>query len=811
MEEKLKQDLKKFEIPDNKIAEILKKTKLIERLKYVLEESKIEKGDKELGMLLIQIAEKLNPTYNHRLPLLLKYIIPKKLSTSQQIDLAIGYLKKKGQEEIDVSEFEKICGIGVKITEDDIRKEINNLMKSKLDEIKKQRYNYPSNNILYDLNSKFTFFDKKVAKKILDEEIDKILGGKNEEELKEEKLRKRFEELKNKQKKDKKSFTEEDKKEMQKIKEELKKYDLNTKKLKDEQKKEKEEKKVEEEPEENETDKLSKLMARDMKSALNTPELLKKHLEATGGKIITRFPPEPNGYLHIGHAKAMRFSFTSAAKNGGHTYLRLDDTNPEKENKEFIESVKENVNWLGYKPWKVTFASDYLQELYEIAIKLIKKGLAYVDDLSKEQMSEYRDKKMDSPYRNRTVEENLKLFEKMKQGRFEEKQCCLRMKIDNQHNNPCMRDPVAYRIKYVPHPHAGSDWCIYPTYDFTHCLNDSLENITHSLCTLEFEIRRDSYYWLLEAAEMYRPFVWEFSRLNISHVVVSKRKLLQLVTTHTVTGWNDPRMPTIDGLRRRGYTPDSINNFVDRVGVTRRGNENIISITWLEESIRTDLDKKAKRTMAVIEPLKVTLKNLDKDVELDTFLFPKLKEQGGIRKVTLSKTIYIERTDFREEDSKDFYGLTPKQEVGLKYAGIIKVEEVKKDKNGKVIELICIYSPESKKIKGRIHWISEKDYVYAEARLYGYLFLSDDPFHAKEEGVSHDPMDDLNPNSLVIKMGAMVHKDICKDLKKLDHFQFERVGYFTCDYDTNVEKGRYVFNLTVDLGDGKANKMMENK
>ena len=800
MEDKLKQDLKNLNVPEAKIEEILKKKKFVERLKYVLEQAKVVKGDKELGLLLIQLAEKLNPAFNHRLPLLLKYVIPKDISSSQQLDAAINYLRKKGEEEIDTAEFEKIAGIGVKVTPDDIRKEVDNLIQPKLDVIKKHRYNYPSMNILYDLKTKFTFFDNKLAKQIIDEEINKVLGGKNEDELKEEKLRKDLEELKLKQKKDKKNFSEEDKKKMQQIKDELKKYDELAKKLKED---------LKEGEEETESDKLSKLMARDMKSSLNPPELLKKHLEATGGKIITRFPPEPNGYLHLGHAKAMRFCFTSASKNGGHCYLRLDDTNPEKENEEFIESVKENVNWLGYKPWKVTFASDYLQELYEIAIKLIKKGLAYVDNLTKEQISEYREKKKDSPYRNRTVEENLKLFNMMKQGRFEEKECCLRMKIDMQNANPCMRDPVAYRIKYVPHPHAGSDWCIYPTYDFTHCLNDSLENITHSLCTLEFEIRRDSYYWLLEAAEMYRPFVWEYSRLNVSHVVVSKRKLLQLVNSHAVTGWNDPRMPTIDGLRRRGYTPDAINNFVDRVGVTRRGNENIISISWLENSIRTDLDAKAPRTMAVIDPIKVVLKNLDKETQIDTFLFPKLKEKGGIRKVTLSKVIYIDRTDFQENDDKNFFGLTPKQEVGLKYAGVIKVEEVKKDAKGKIVEIVCTYSSESKKTKGRIHWISEKDFVQAEVRLYGYLFLSDDPFHANEEGVSHDPMDDLNPNSLVTKMGALIHKDICKDLKKLDHFQFERIGYFVCDYDTQNEKGRYVFNLTVGLGDGKSEKMME--
>ena len=379
MEDKLKEDLKNLSIPDTKIDEISKKKKFVERLKYVLDQAKVKKGDKELGLLLIQLAEKLNPAFNHRLPLLLKYVIPKDISSSQQLDAAIAYLRKKGEEEINTEEFEKVCGIGVKVTADDIRAEVNNLIKPKLETIKKQRYNYPSLDFLYELKNKFTFFDNRLAKEIIIEEIDKVLGGKNEEELKEEKLRKEFEELKAKQKKEKKNFSEEDKKKLQGIKEELKKYDEKAKKIKEE---------IKEEEEETETDKLSKLMARDMKSSLNPPELLAKHLQATGGKIITRFPPEPNGYLHLGHAKAMRFCFTSASKNGGHCYLRLDDTNPEKENEEFIESVKENVNWLGYKPWKVTFASDYLQELYDIAIKLIKKGLAYVDDLTKEQISE---------------------------------------------------------------------------------------------------------------------------------------------------------------------------------------------------------------------------------------------------------------------------------------------------------------------------------------------------------------------------------------------------------------------------------------
>jgi glutaminyl-tRNA synthetase len=285
---------------------------------------------------------------------------------------------------------------------------------------------------------------------------------------------------------------------------------------------------------------------------LNPPHILEKHLSFTGGKVFTRFPPEPNGFLHIGHAKAMRFNFTAAEQAGGNCYLRYDDTNPERETKEFIINIEENARWLGYKPYKITYASDYFEDLYNLARELIKRGKGYVCHQSKSEMEEYRKKCLDSPYRNRSVEENLKLFEMMRQGRFEEKECSLRMKIDMKHPNPCMRDPVAYRIKYASHPHAGNKWCIYPTYDYTHCLNDSLENITHSLCTLEFEVRRDSYYWLLQALDLYRPFVWEYSRLNITKTVLSKRKLTQLVTGRYVNSWDDPRLPTINGLRRRG-------------------------------------------------------------------------------------------------------------------------------------------------------------------------------------------------------------------------------------------------------------------
>ena len=314
----------------------------------------------------------------------------------------------------------------------------------------------------------------------------------------------------------------------------------------------KEETKKEEVFVETKRDKLSKLVARDLSTALNTPELLKKHLEFSGGKVLTRFPPEPNGYIHIGHAKSIRFNFTLASEYGGETYLRYDDTNPEKENQEYIDSIRKNVEWLGYKPWKVTHSSDYFEDLYNFAVVLIKKGKAYVCEQTPEEMKEARNNLLPSPYRNRPIEENLKMFEGMRMGLYEEGKVCLRLKIDYANNNPTLRDPPAYRIRYTPHPHSGNKWCIYPLYDFTHCICDSIENITHSCCTLEFEIRRDLYYWILEQLEIYRPYVWEFSRLNISNTVISKRKLLYLVNSGIVRGWDDPRLMTLDGLRRRG-------------------------------------------------------------------------------------------------------------------------------------------------------------------------------------------------------------------------------------------------------------------
>ena len=755
----------------------------------------------EVGTALVTIAEKLDEAFFHRIPFITKYIIEKKLINPHQIDSVVEFIKTKGSDiPIDVKEFESTVGIGVVISETDIQNSINKHLEQRKRQLDVERYKFKYTLIIPEIKKDFAYLDSKITKELLIKTIEKILGPKTKEEIEEDNLRAEHDKLKDKkkairdsEKKNKKAkeakevekWNEEEEKRLEELKAVIKKYD------------EEFERKLSDanltEVVESEKDKLSKLIARDMSSALNSDSIIKKHLEFTKGKVFTRFPPEPNGFLHIGHAKAMRFNFTSASKNGGSCYLRFDDTNPEKETKEFIDNIKENVNWLGYTPFKITYASDYFEDLYDLAVELIKRGKAYVCNLTKEEVAKDREAMKDSPYRNRSVEENLDLFKKMREGRFEEKACCLRMKIDMKHPNPVMRDPVAYRIKYVPHPHAGDKWCIYPTYDYTHCINDSLENITHSLCTLEFEIRRDGYYWLLEALDIYRPFVWEYSRLNITNFVLSKRRLTLMVDQKIVNGWDDPRMPTINGLRRRGYTSEAINNFVDTIGVTRRGNENFVSHKLLEHHIKLDLDKKAPRTMGVVDPLLINLVNLTEPLKIKTPLFPKDPSKGE-KEITLGKKIYIERADFQEKASSDYFGLTLEQEVGLKYSGYLKVLKVNKDVNGKVESVDCNFINESKKTKGRIHWISDEDKMRVEVRWFENLFLSENP-NALENW-----LDDLNPKSLTIFRDSFINKNLLgSDLKHLSLFQFERVGYFVVDFDSVFSNNYIVMNLTTTL------------
>jgi len=526
-----------------------------------------------------------------------------------------------------------------------------------------------------------------------------------------------------------------------------------------------------------------------------------------GGRVHTRFPPEPNGYLHIGHAKAICLSFGLALEFNGKCNLRFDDTNPSKEEEEYVESIKEDVRWLGFD-WedREFFASDYFEQLYEWAVQLIKEKKAFVCDLSADEIREYRgtlkEPGRESPYRYRSVEENLDLFERMKNGEFPDGSKTLRAKIDMSSPNLNMRDPVMYRILHATHHRTGDKWCIYPMYDYTHGQSDSIERITHSLCTLEFEDHRPLYDWFCENLGIYHPQQIEFARLNLTYTIMSKRKLLQLVEENIVDGWDDPRMPTISGLRRRGYTPASIRDFADRIGVAK--SENTVELQLLEFCIREDLNKTATRAMAVMNPLKVVIENYPEDkTEMLEFVNNPEDESAGKRLVPFSREIYIEKTDFMEEPPRKFFRLKPDGEVRLRYAYFIKCTDVIKDENGEIIELRCTYDPASKggnspdgrKVRGTIHWVSAANAADVEVRLYDKLFLNENP-NKTEEGKTF--LDNINPDSLKIIRAKV--EPMLQDAKSGERFQFERTGYFCVDTKYS-EQGKPVFNRTVTLRD----------
>jgi len=535
--------------------------------------------------------------------------------------------------------------------------------------------------------------------------------------------------------------------------------------------------------------------------------------EKHGGRVHTRFPPEPNGYLHIGHAKSICLNFGLAEKYNGKCNLRFDDTNPTKEEEEYVNSIMEDVRWLGFD-WedRLFYASDYFDQLFEWAVKLIKDGKAYVDDQPSELISEQRGVPtrpgIESPFRNRSVEENMDLFERMKKGEFPDGTRVLRAKIDMASPNMHMRDPVIYRILHASHHRTGDKWCIYPMYDFTHGESDYLEGITHSICTLEFEIHRPLYDWFLDNLidTEYRPRQYEFARLNLSYTVMSKRKLLELVNDGLVNGWDDPRMPTVSGFRRRGYTPESIRNFADRIGIAKR--ENVIDVGLLEFSIREHLNKVVPRIFAVLDPLKVIITNYPEGQveDLDLEINPEDPEMGS-RKVPFSREIYIEQNDFMEDPPKKFFRLGPGREVRLKGAYIIKCEDFKKDENGNITELYCTYDPDTKsgsgtqrKVKGTLHWVSADHAIDAEVRLYDRLFKNEFPDEVEDD--SKDFKSNLNPESLKTITGKI--EPGVKDSKALDKFQFQRLGYFCIDPDSTSEK--LVFNRTVPLRDSWAKK-----
>jgi len=539
-------------------------------------------------------------------------------------------------------------------------------------------------------------------------------------------------------------------------------------------------------------------------------EVIKEDLRTNrfGGRVHTRFPPEPNGYLHIGHAKAIWITFGMAEEFGGLYNLRFDDTNPAKEEEEYVEAIKEDIRWLGFD-WedREFYASDYFEQLYQWAVQLIKDGKAYVDSLSPEEIKEYRGDfttpGKESPYRNRSVEENLDLFTRMRAGEFEEGEHVLRAKIDMQSGNMNLRDPVMYRILHAPHHRTGDKWCIYPMYDWAHGQSDSIEGITHSLCSLEYEDHRPLYDWFLDQLGIYHPRQIEFGRVSLNYTAMSKRRLIQLVQDGHVNGWDDPRMPTLSGLRRRGYTPEAIRDFCDRIGVPETNT--VVDIALLEHCVREDLNKRAPRVLGVLRPLKVVLVNYPQDLveEMECVVNPE-DASMGTRKVPFSQVLYIEREDFREDPPKKWFRLAPGREVRLRYAYFITcVDVVKDEKTGEVIELHCTYdpqtrggdSPDGRKVRGTLHWVSANHSLEAEVRLYDRLFSVENPLDVEE---GEDFTASLNPNSLEILTSCRVEPSLA-GAPPGSRYQFERQGYFCVDPDS--ADGRLVFNRTVSLRD----------
>ncbi len=539
-----------------------------------------------------------------------------------------------------------------------------------------------------------------------------------------------------------------------------------------------------------------------------------------GGRVMTRFPPEPNGYLHIGHAKSICLNFGIAARYGGKTNLRFDDTNPETENVEYVDAIKRDIKWLGFD-WddREYYASDYYDDFYRFAVELVKRGKAYVCDLSDEQTREYRGTVMRpgeaSPYRNRSIDENLDLLERMRAGEFPDGSRTLRAKIDMASANMKMRDPLIYRIRHERHYRTGDEWCLYPMYDFAHCLSDSLEGITHSICTLEFENNRELYDWFLDELEVYHSQQIEFARLNLSYTVMSKRILLKLVEGGYVSGWDDPRIPTLSGLRRRGYPPEAIRNFADVIGVAKANST--VDISLLEHTVREYLNRVAPRVMAVLRPLKVVIENYPEGQveELEAVNNPE-DPSAGTRKVPFSREIFVEQTDFREDPPRKYYRLAPGREVRLRYGYLITCRDVVKNKNGEVVELRCTYDPETRDghapdgrvVRGTIHWVSVPHAIDAGVRLYDHLFTKADPMEVEE---GKDFTSNLNPASLEVLTSCKLEPGLAA-AEAESRFQFERHGYFCVDR-VDSKPGRPVFNRTVTLRDtwAKIEKKMEEQ
>ncbi|KAL0241804.1 hypothetical protein GEMRC1_007039 [Eukaryota sp. GEM-RC1] len=652
-------------------------------------------------------------------------------------------------------EFEQNCGVGVSYTDEQVQEAAKDVVAQFSDALHKERYAFNTLPIRTTLMEKLPWVDGRQLKQAMDDQISALIGPLTEEERQATISKKR---AKDKQKSKTKPAPAVDDKAL----------DLLSTPISS----------------------APRFPAPEKNTALNTPANLKAHLQRTGGRVITRFPPEPNGYLHIGHAKSMCLNFGEAAKTGGECILRFDDTNPEAEKSEFFKTIIANVEWLGFKPSRITHSSDYFDRLYDDAVELIKRGKAYVDHLTGPEFAKLRESREESPYRNRPIEENLKLFEFMRQGRFAEGEAVLRMKMDMKSDNPCMRDLVAYRIKFTAHPQSGDKWCIYPSYDFTHCLVDSYEDITHSLCTLEFEIRRDSYYWLLNALDKYCPLVWEFSRLNIYGSLMSKRRINKLINEGILTDFDDPRLYTLLGLQRRGVTPSIIKKFCELVSVSR--GSNVIHPQLLDHVIRSELDDDCDRRLVVLDPIKLVIDDAEHTLpsSLEIPNHPKFPDRGT-RHVDGSNHVYIDSNDFKAQDEPGFFRLAPGKTVRLRGLGVIKCTGYETDSNGKVNQINGVSLPKETKTKVTIHWVSAEKFVSVGVNVYSPLFKADIE----------------NPGALPdAEWMALIDADSCRHFRSVgecelgnlvvgSRIQFERIGYFVL----NEVNGKKVFESTVML------------
>lgn len=764
---------------EQKAKETLKNANVTRNLQQALAEVKQPLAD-GVGMLLYHMASKLKPQVADQLPLLARYIAERKLDNTQRVDAALEYLLKCGQKinsKVDVAELEKECGVGVVVTPEEIERIVQQKVKGTYKEtLLEQRYHFNSFKILQDVRNELKWADAKSLKAAIDVEIFDLLGPKTEADLK--------------------PLPKQNDKQ-QKAKPTAKQSDVKADPTTDAA-----------------ASDGANTIAELMKTKVHfhapgenfktdgyvvtehTERLLREHLKRTGGRVQTRFPPEPNGILHIGHAKAININFGYAAAHNGVCYLRYDDTNPEKEEEKFFVGIRDMVEWLGYKPYKVTHSSDNFQQLYEWAVILIRKGLAYVCHQKAEELKGFNPPP--SPWRERPIEESLQLFEDMRHGKIDEGAATLRLKLTLEEGKV---DPVAYRIKFIPHHRTGSTWCIYPTYDYTHCLCDSIEDITHSLCTKEFQSRRSSYYWLCNALGIYCPVQWEYGRLNMNYALVSKRKIAKLIDERIVHDWDDPRLFTLTALRRRGYPAEAINNFCAQMGVT--GAQIAVDPAMLEAAVRDVLNVTAPRRLVVLEPLKITISNYPHagPVELQVPNFPQNPEQGT-HKITLDRVIYIERSDFKLEPEKGYRRLSQQQTVGLRHAGlVIRVEQVVRDSaTGEVVELVCSCesAEQAEKPKAFVQWVSKP--IELEVRLYEQLFKHKNPEDPNE--VPGGFLSDLSENTITV-VRAYADQSL-NGVKVYDKFQFERIGFFSVDPDTN--SSHIVFNRTVGLKEDSGKK-----